>query len=130
MANTPLQENLSRRFRRLLSGDPAGIPPWLGVVAAGDGPGLYLPTDAPWVVRADLATLVGGVRSLLMQALHPGSLAGVRSHSRYMDDPLGRLAGTTLPESREVSACSLARGVRTQTELADRLHRVRRSPCH
>ena len=94
MANNPFQENLSRRFRRLLSGDPAGIPPWLDVVAAGDGPGLYLPTDAPWVVHADLATLVGGVRALLMQALHPGSLAGVRSHSRYKDDPLGRLAGT------------------------------------
>jgi uncharacterized protein (DUF2236 family) len=53
-----------------------------------------LPDDAPWVVHADLGTLVGGVRALLMQALHPGSLAGVRTHSRYKDDPLGRLAGT------------------------------------
>jgi len=94
LANHPLQEYLSIRFRRLLTGDPAGIPPWLGMVAAGDGPGLYLPNEAPWVVHADLATLVGGVRALLMQALHPGSLTGVRSHSRYKDDPLGRLAGT------------------------------------
>ena len=46
------------------------------------------------MVHADLGTLVGGVRALLMQALHPGSLAGVRTHSRYKDDPLGRLAGT------------------------------------
>jgi uncharacterized protein (DUF2236 family) len=46
------------------------------------------------VVHADLATLVGGVRALLMQALHPGSLAGVHSHSRYQSDPLGRLSGT------------------------------------
>lgn len=53
-----------------------------------------MPDDAPWVVHADLGTLVGGVRALLMQALHPGSLAGVRTHSRYKDDPLGRLAGT------------------------------------
>jgi uncharacterized protein (DUF2236 family) len=29
-----------------------------------------------------------------MQALHPGSLTGVRQHSRYEQDPLGRLAGT------------------------------------
>ncbi len=94
LANNTLQNNLSRRFRRLLTGDPDGVPPWLGAVAAGDGPGLYLPTEAPWVVHADLATLVGGVRALLMQALHPGSLAGVRSHSRYKDDPLGRLSGT------------------------------------
>jgi len=60
----------------------------------GEGPGLYLPSDAPWVAHGDLATLVGGIRALLMQALHPGSLAGVRSHSRYKDDPLGRLSGT------------------------------------
>jgi uncharacterized protein (DUF2236 family) len=92
--NTALQEYFSRRFRILLTGDPDGIPPWLDVVAAGEGPGLYLPTDAPWVAHADLATLVGGIRALLMQALHPGSLAGVRSHSRYKDDPLGRLSGT------------------------------------
>ena len=94
MPNNTIQEFFSRRLRRLLTGDPDGIPPWLQAVAAGDDTGLYLPTDAPWVVHADLATLVGGVRALLMQALHPGSLAGVRSHSRYKDDPLGRLSGT------------------------------------
>ncbi len=94
LPNNAIQEIFSRRFRRLLTGDPDGVPPWLEVVAAGNGTGLYLPTDAPWVVHADLATLVGGVRALLMQALHPGSLAGVRSHSRYKDDPLGRLSGT------------------------------------
>lgn len=94
MPNHPLQERISIRFRRLLTGEPNGVPPWLGAVEAGDGAGWFLPSDAPWVVHADLATLVGGVRALLMQALHPGSLAGVRSHSRYQDDPLGRLSGT------------------------------------
>lgn len=94
MKNNAVQEFFSRRFRILLTGDPDGVPPWLGVVAAGEGAGLYLPTDAPWVAHSDLATLVGGIRALLMQALHPGSLAGVRSHSRYKDDPLGRLSGT------------------------------------
>lgn len=89
-----LQQKFSLRFRALLTGDPSGVPPWLDIIAAGDQPGLYLPSDAPWVVHADMATLVGGIRALLMQALHPGSLAGVRSHSRYMDDPLGRLSGT------------------------------------
>jgi uncharacterized protein (DUF2236 family) len=46
------------------------------------------------VVHADFGTLVGGIRALLMQALHPGSLTGVKNHSRYESDPLGRLAGT------------------------------------
>jgi uncharacterized protein (DUF2236 family) len=115
LTNNTIQEFFSRRFRRLLTGDPDGVPPWLDAVAAGDEVGLYLPTDAPWVVHADLATLVGGVRALLMQALHPGSLAGVRSHSRYKDDPLGRLSGTirwltlTTFGSREALAKEAAR---------------------
>jgi uncharacterized protein (DUF2236 family) len=29
-----------------------------------------------------------------MQALHPGSLGGVSQHSRYEEDPIGRLSGT------------------------------------
>ena len=89
-----IQRPLSRRFRALLSGNPSGDPPWLPQVAEGEGPGLFMPDEAPWVIHGDLATLVGGVRALLLQALHPGSLAGVRAHSRYKEDPLGRLAGT------------------------------------
>ena len=92
--NNDLQEFASKRFRKLLSGDPNGIPPWLEVVSSGDEEGFFLPSDAPWVVHADFGTLVGGIRALLMQALHPGSLTGVKNHSRYESDPLGRLAGT------------------------------------
>jgi uncharacterized protein (DUF2236 family) len=94
LKNNAFQEALSVRFRRLLSGDPKGVPPWLDVIAAGDEAGFFLPTDAPWVVHSDFGTLVGGIRALLMQALHPGSLTGVKNHSRYQSDPLGRLAGT------------------------------------
>jgi uncharacterized protein (DUF2236 family) len=93
-SNTPAQEWLSIRFRKLLSGASDGNPPWLAVIARGDEGGLFLPSDAPWVVHRDFGTLVGGIRALLMQALHPGSLAGVSDHSRYEKDPLGRLAGT------------------------------------
>jgi len=89
-----MQEWLSVRFRRLLSGAADGTPPWLEIIARGDDGGLYVPTDAPWVIHRDFGTLVGGIRALLMQALHPGSLAGVSDHSRYEKDPLGRLAGT------------------------------------
>ncbi len=92
--NSALQEFFAKRLRALLFDSPSGVPPWLDVIAAGEGAGLYQPHDAPWVIHADFGTLVGGVRALLMQALHPGSLAGVHSHSRYQSDPLGRLAGT------------------------------------
>ncbi len=92
--NSALQEVFAKRLRALLFDDPSGIPPWLDTIASGEGPGLYQPSDAPWVIHSDLGTLVGGVRALLMQALHPGSLAGVHTHSRYKSDPLGRLSGT------------------------------------
>lgn len=110
-----IQKMVGRRFRALLTSTPDGRIPWLKTVAGGKGPGFYRPDDAPWVVHADMATLVGGVRALLMQALHPGSLAGVRGHSRYKDDPLGRLAGTiqwltvTTYASREAILAEAAR---------------------
>ena len=94
MKNNAFQEFMSVKFRRLLSGDPDGIPPWLELVAQGDKPGYFMPTDAPWIVHRDFGTLVGGIRALLMQAMHPGTLAGVAQHSRYEQDALGRLAGT------------------------------------
>ena len=90
-----IQNALGTRFRRIITDSPDGMPPWLEQVAEGEDAGLFSPTDAPWVVHGDLATLIGGIRALLVQALHPGSLAGVSQHSRYEQDPLGRLAGTT-----------------------------------
>jgi uncharacterized protein (DUF2236 family) len=92
--NNRVQEYFSVKFRKLLSGAPDGIPPWLEVIAEGDTGGLFEPSDAPWIVHRDFGTLVGGIRALLMQALHPGSLAGVAQHSRYESDALGRLSGT------------------------------------
>ena len=94
LKNNRVQEFFSVKFRRLLSGDPKGVPPWLETIGAGETGGLFVPTDAPWIVHRDFGTLVGGIRALLMQALHPGSLAGVAQHSRYEQDALGRLSGT------------------------------------
>jgi len=94
VANNALQEYFSRKFRKLLSGAKDGVPPWLDAVAGGNDPGLFLPSDAPWIIHRDFSTLVGGIRALLLQAMHPGALAGVAQHSRYEEDPLGRLSGT------------------------------------
>ncbi len=47
------------------------------------------------IVHGDLAPmLVGGLGSLFVQMLHPHTMAGVAQHSRYQDDPLGRLLQT------------------------------------
>lgn len=82
-------------FRTIVSGEPDGTPEWVQQLAHGTDAGFFGPGSAAWAVHGSLPTLVGGVRSLLMQALHPGALAGVDEHSRYEQDPLGRLAGTT-----------------------------------
>ena len=57
-------------------------------------PGLLGPGSTSWKVMADPATFVGGIRGLLIQAAHPEVVAGVGDHSRYRDDPLGRLSRT------------------------------------
>lgn len=82
-------------FRRIITGDPTGAPEWVRALEHGDDVGYFGPGSATWAVHGALPTLVGGIRALLMQALHPGALAGVMQHSRYESDALGRLAGTT-----------------------------------
>ena len=61
--------------------------------AADDG--FFGPASVTWRVSTDLATPVAGLRSLLMQALHPLAMAGVDQHSGWRRDPVGRLAATS-----------------------------------
>jgi uncharacterized protein (DUF2236 family) len=82
-------------FRSILSGDPGGTPDWVRAMEHGADAGYFGPDSPVWAVHGDLATLVGGVRALLMQALHPAAVTGVDQHSTYRQDPLGRLSGTT-----------------------------------
>ena len=89
------KEKVAAGFRRIVSGDSDGTPPWVDQLAHGTDAGYFGPGSAAWAVHGALPTIVGGVRALLMQALHPGALAGVMQHSRYEQDALGRLAGTT-----------------------------------
>lgn len=58
-------------------------------------PGLLGPDSVSWRLIADPAAFVGGLRGLLIQAAHPEVVAGVDQHSRYHDDPLGRLSRTS-----------------------------------
>jgi len=57
--------------------------------------GFFGPASVTWRMSADLAWPVAGLRSLLMQALHPLAMAGVDQHSGWRRDPVGRLAATT-----------------------------------
>ncbi|QNE34452.1 oxygenase MpaB family protein [Leifsonia shinshuensis] len=82
------------RLIETLSGRSDRIPSWVLRLEEGEDEGYFPAGGAAWTVHGGMPTLVAGVRALLLQALHPGALAGVREHSRYREDPLGRLAGT------------------------------------
>jgi len=58
-------------------------------------PGLFGPGSATWEVMGDVASFIGGIRALLVQAAHPEVVAGVADHSTYELDPLGRLSRTS-----------------------------------
>lgn len=49
------------------------------------------PETPTWRVHTDPAMWVAGVRALMLQALHPVAIHGVWQHSRFREDPLGRL---------------------------------------
>ena len=82
-------------FRKTVSGDASGAPQWSQQMTIGNDIGLFGPESAVWQVHGCIATLVGGIRALLMQAAHPAALTGVAEHSAYDTDPLGRLERTT-----------------------------------
>lgn len=92
----PGAEQVRRTFRRILSGDDDGQPPWVQALGQPGDAGWFGPGSAVWEVNGSLATLVGGVRALLLQACHPLALAGVEQHSSYRVDPLGRLQRTNM----------------------------------
>ena len=66
-----------------------------GVPEGARDDGFFGPASVTWRVSADLASPVAGLRSLLMQALHPLAMAGVDQHSGWRRDPVGRLAATS-----------------------------------
>jgi uncharacterized protein (DUF2236 family) len=57
--------------------------------------GFFGPDSVTWRLSSDLAVPVAGLRSLMMQALHPLAMAGVDQHSDWRSDPVGRLAATS-----------------------------------
>lgn len=56
--------------------------------------GFFGPGSVTWRLNGDLSAPVAGLRSLLVQALHPLAMAGVDQHSDWRADPVGRLSST------------------------------------
>jgi uncharacterized protein (DUF2236 family) len=57
--------------------------------------GFFGPGSVTWRLSTDLSGPVAGLRSLMIQALHPLAMAGVDQHSDWRSDPVGRLAATS-----------------------------------
>lgn len=89
-----MTRSLRARLLTAVAGHPDGTAPYVLELAEGDDAGYFSEGSATWVVHAGMGTFVAGIRALLMQALHPGAMAGVHDWSRYREDPLGRLSGT------------------------------------
>ena len=79
--------------------------------------GLFAPTSITWRIHSDPAMLIGGIRALFQQALHPQAMAGVAEHSNFREDAWGRLQRTgdyvsTITFGTPVEANALAARVR------------------
>ncbi len=81
-------------LQTLLTGEPDGVAPWIRALEDPGDAGWFGPDSTIWRVHADAASLVGGIRALLVQAMHPTVLAGFDEHSAYREDPTGRLQAT------------------------------------
>jgi uncharacterized protein (DUF2236 family) len=58
--------------------------------------GLLGPDSVAWRVLSRPGGLVGGLRALMLQALHPLAMAGVAQHSDFRNRPLDRLERTSM----------------------------------
>src|SRR4029077_29537 len=69
-------EPLARAYERAVPANPADD-------------GLFGPRSIVWRVNRDRTFPLSGMRSLMVQALHPLAMAGVAQHSNWRKDPFG-----------------------------------------
>jgi uncharacterized protein (DUF2236 family) len=62
--------------------------------ASDAAPGWFAPGSTIWTVNREAILLLGAGRALLLQMAHPQVAAGVAEHSRFAQDPVGRLFRT------------------------------------
>jgi uncharacterized protein (DUF2236 family) len=56
--------------------------------------GYFGPKSVAWVIHAAPSSFIGGMRALLMHALHPLVMAGADQHGKFLSDPWTRLYRT------------------------------------
>ena len=91
----PLERARRTVVRRTTGLFAHGADPMANTMDYPGDPGLFGPDSITWEVMGDVSGFVAGIRALLIQAAHPEVVAGVHDHSRYREDPLGRLSRTS-----------------------------------
>ncbi len=110
-------------LRRALSGGANTVPPdWSD--RADDG--LFGPGSVAWRIHANPSMFVAGLRALLLQTLHPPTMAGVADHSDYRNDPWGRLhrTGRYIGTTTFADTPRAERMIATVTRVHDRIEGV------
>jgi len=91
MSREFMKRQIANQIRIMTGSDR---PPTAFLEPAGDA-GWFGPSSMTWRVHAHFVSmLVGGLSSLLIQALHPSALAGVWDHSNFRTDIRARLGRT------------------------------------
>jgi uncharacterized protein (DUF2236 family) len=81
---------------------------------------LFGPDSVTWRVHAHPSALIGGLRALIVQTLHPLAMAGIAEHSTYRDDPLGRFRRTA--QFVNATTYGTTREANAAIELVRRIH--------
>lgn len=90
----PVKGYIADAVRARISGPKESRAGVIDAIWRAPGPRWFAPGDPIWTVHAHPSMMVGGLRALLVQSLHPGAMAGVAGHSGFRGDPWGRLQRT------------------------------------
>ena len=89
--------------------------------------GYFGPGSVTWRIHSEPVAMVGGLRALLLQALHPGAMAKLYETSNFQDDPWPRLEHTVryvgtvsfAPRAAVDAAAAHVRGVHRRLGIDD-----------
>lgn len=89
--------------------------------------GYFGPQSVTWRIHGEPVAMIGGLRALLLQALHPGAMALLYSASNFQEDPWLRLQRTVgyvgivsfAPSSKVDAAAARVRAVHEELGVTD-----------
>ena len=85
---------MTETFERPRTGIRSGFTPMESLDQETPDPGCFGPDSVSWRVHHDPANVVGGIRALILQALHPDVMQTFHDITSTREDPWGRLART------------------------------------